>query len=352
MSNSTPGLVYKQVPTAGQWNGYFGTKQDWNAILDAVIAAGGAPGPGDVTAETARAEAAEGVNATAIAAETTRATAAEGTNATNIASEITNRGAAIAAEVTARNAAIALIAAPRGQLGGLGLSNDATLPNTVLDIAAGAAADSTAAVVITLGAFTKSIAGTWVAGSAANGMGSGLTATLNTWYHVFAIIVGGVADIYFDTSITAANKPASTTAFRRIGSIRLDGSVHILPFSQTADRFDWVTPVVEYNGTPGVTTAVTVTLAGVPPGVAVQALLSGIISDTAQSAFYASSLAQADISPSSVAALTTSVAANGVAGFNISISTNASSQIRRRSNSTSQTVTILNNGWIDMRGRG
>ena len=49
MSNSNPGLAYGQVPTATQWNSYFTAKQDWNAILDAIIAAGGAP---TVTAPT------------------------------------------------------------------------------------------------------------------------------------------------------------------------------------------------------------------------------------------------------------------------------------------------------------
>lgn len=43
MSNSNPGLVYDQVPTAGQWNSYFAAKQDWNAILDQIITQGGAP---------------------------------------------------------------------------------------------------------------------------------------------------------------------------------------------------------------------------------------------------------------------------------------------------------------------
>lgn len=43
MSNSNPGLVYGQTPTAGEWNGYFATKQDWNAILDQLISQGGAP---------------------------------------------------------------------------------------------------------------------------------------------------------------------------------------------------------------------------------------------------------------------------------------------------------------------
>jgi hypothetical protein len=41
MTNSNPALQYGDVPTPAQWNGYFGAKQDFNAILDAIIAAGG-----------------------------------------------------------------------------------------------------------------------------------------------------------------------------------------------------------------------------------------------------------------------------------------------------------------------
>jgi hypothetical protein len=43
MSNSNPGLVYGQVPTAAEWNSFFTAKQDWNAILDQIIQQGGAP---------------------------------------------------------------------------------------------------------------------------------------------------------------------------------------------------------------------------------------------------------------------------------------------------------------------
>jgi hypothetical protein len=38
MSNSNPGLVNGQIPTAGQWNGYFATKQDWTPLLDGIVA--------------------------------------------------------------------------------------------------------------------------------------------------------------------------------------------------------------------------------------------------------------------------------------------------------------------------
>lgn len=127
----------------------------------------------------------------------------------------------------------------RSYLAGLQLSNDATTPNSVLDISAGVCRDSTNAATITLGAFTKSTAGTWVAGSGNNAMGAGLTIAASTWYHVFAIINAGAADVYFDTSVTAANAPASTTAHRRIGSFLTDGSAHIVAFTQNGDEFLW-----------------------------------------------------------------------------------------------------------------
>ena len=41
MSGSSPGFVYDQEPTAAEWDSYFTGKQDWSAILDAFVAAGG-----------------------------------------------------------------------------------------------------------------------------------------------------------------------------------------------------------------------------------------------------------------------------------------------------------------------
>ena len=68
----------------------------------------------------------------------------------------------------------------RSLLAGLTLSNDSGTPNSVLDIAAGACADSTNAVPIIGTAFTKSTAGSWVAGTGNNGMGSGLSVAPST----------------------------------------------------------------------------------------------------------------------------------------------------------------------------
>jgi collagen type VII alpha len=152
---------------------------------------------------------------------------------------------------------------------GMTLSNDVSTPTTTLDIAAGVRIDSTQSTYITLSAFTKSVAGSWVAGSGHTGMGSGLTATNGTWYHVFAIINSGSADVYFDTSITAANKPANTTAFWRIGSIYYL-TAGIKPFSQNGREFLWVTPIAQNQSVTA--NVVTNTTALVPPGLKVNAL--------------------------------------------------------------------------------
>jgi hypothetical protein len=313
--------------------------------------------------ETTRALAAEGTNATAISTETTNRTAADAAEVTArntaIGVETTNRTAADAAEVTARNTAIgvettARIAAAAGAIFGLRLSNDGGAPNTVLDVAAGTCTDSTNAVTITLGAFTKSIAGSWVAGTGNNGMGVGLTATLSTWYHVFAIIVSGVADVYFDTSVTAANKPASTTAFRRIGSFKLDASVHILAFSQNGDEFLWSSPPADLAAGNLGTTAFTLSLS-VPPGVKVNAFVMGNILNAATTAgLLINAIDQAAIAGGALVANYTAInpAPGAPASWGqMNVRTDISGAIRLVANAANTQTTVYTVGWIDARGR-
>jgi hypothetical protein len=241
----------------------------------------------------------------------------------------------------------------RGFLGGLGLSIDGVSPLLVLDIAAGTCTDSTNTTTITLGAFTKSIGGVWTAGSGNNGMGVGVVATALTWYHVFAAIVAGVPDVFFDAGPNAANRPASTTAFRRIGSFKLDAATHIQPFIQTADRFDRIFPNPEFSGASATTAAVTMTLGSTPPGVVTHVLLTGSGSESVTGTdLYLSALAQADVVPGPTTALTMRCPLNTTNSFFAMVPTNTSQQIRRRSSSVSQTLNILTNGYIDTRGRG
>jgi hypothetical protein len=150
-------------------------------------------------------------------------------------------------------------------ISGFTTSNDGTTPNSILDVAAGYAADSTNAAMMTGTAFKKSTAGTWVAGSGNNGMGTGLTVAASTWYHVFAIIKSGAFDVYFDTSPTAANAPASTTYVRYIGSFKTDASANILKFVQVGQLFSWAVPPADLSSGQGHSTGTLVVLS-VPTG--------------------------------------------------------------------------------------
>lgn len=244
-----------------------------------------------------------------------------------------------------------------GHLYGLTLSRSSA---TVLGIAAGVAMDSTNVVGIKLAsAFTKSTAGAWAAGSGQNGMGNALAIANNTWYHVFEILVNGVADVYFDTSVTAANKPAGTTHFRRIGRFKTDGSAQIINFVQDGDWFWLSTPVTDVNQNNPGTAAVTRTLSMIPTGESVIAILQLVVLSTdvtVNCSAYLSDLALADVAPGLITDTANATpAAGGVssAGTRILVRTNASAQIRSRlSNSTSSIALLINTlGWIDRRGK-
>lgn len=167
---------------------------------------------------------------------------------------------------------------PMNFMTGFTLSNDGTAPNTTLDIAPGQCRDAANATnIILTTAFTKKTGGSWVAGSGNNGMGVGLTLAVSTWYHVYAIVNGGNTDVYFDTSTTAANAPAGTTAYRRLGSFRTDTAGNIRAFVQYGNEILWQTSVTEYSNV-GLTAAVsTIGLAGVPTGFKVRAKLRMLV---------------------------------------------------------------------------
>ncbi|HEX7642976.1 MAG TPA: hypothetical protein VF472_12285 [Burkholderiaceae bacterium] len=178
------------------------------------------------------------------------------------------------------------VTVPLNYIGGLTLSYVST---TTLGIAAGQARDTTNTYTIAPSAINKTVSGTWVAGNNNAGMGTGLTVAPSTWYHAFAIINSGLSDVYFDTSITAANKPAGTTALRYIGSFKTDASVHILPFYQVGQRFYWAAPPPDLNSYTG-NTAGTVTLS-TPPGIVTHPILlvSAVSSTTSNYPFIISS---------------------------------------------------------------
>ena len=158
-----------------------------------------------------------------------------------------------------------------GFISGFTLSNDGTSPNTVIDVAAGFASDSTNAVMINGTALTKQISGSSCTGSSnafVSGTGNcgmfGTAVAASTWYHVFAIIVNGGFDVYFDTSATAANKPSGATYARYIGSIKTNSSSQVIGFTQYGQRVIFTSFVADLNTT-AATSEVAVTLS-TPPG--------------------------------------------------------------------------------------
>lgn len=231
----------------------------------------------------------------------------------------------------------------RGYINGFGLSYSST---TVLGIAAGYAADSTNTVGITGTAFTKSTAGTWAAGTAGNGMGTGLTIANSTWYHVFAIINAGAFDVYFDTSVTAANAPASTTAFKRIGSFLTNGSAQIVQFYQLGQNVQWFTQFVDVNGAPPATA--TLVALTIPPGVRVMPLIAALHNDNSVGNSYTIWSADTGATKKNllISSSQVSTAYDELGGQ--SVISNTSQQVYHATNgANSPNVFLYTLGWID-----
>lgn len=239
-----------------------------------------------------------------------------------------------------------------GFVGGLTLSNDGGTPNTILDIAAGSANDSTDVTRIKIGAFTKTTAGAWTSGTGNAGMGNGLTIAASTWYHTCLAFNGGTPDIWFDTSATCANKPAgiSGALFRRIGSFKTDASVHILPFVQHGNEFDWVTPVQDVSTATLGTTQAAQTVASVPLGVVVNALFRGIGSNASAWQIVLSPVVETGTTLAGTPAGNYNLAgAAGITGAgDFSIPVNASQQINAAASGASTTLRIITHGWVEV----
>jgi hypothetical protein len=241
-------------------------------------------------------------------------------------------------------------------LGGLTLSNDGTAPNSVLDIAAGAANDSTNAVLIKIGAFTKSTQGAWAPGSGSNGMGNGLTIANSTGYHVCLAYNGGTPDIWFDTSAVCADKPAgvSGSLFRRVGSFRTGASALILAYTQHGDYVTWAAPILELSTTTPSTSLTALSLVGVPQGISSTALLRGILNTTAAAndALIASGDETAVLDATTGNRSVVVDAASTANAYQVMAVTNASNQIKYQvSTGTALAFSINTFGYIDTRGK-
>ncbi len=132
----------------------------------------------------------------------------------------------------------AVVQLPLGTPEGLALVR--TAENTIV-IAPGKTlirrASGASQIVVRATSLSKSVQGAWTQGGL-GGRATSLGYLTNTVYHVYLIVdSNGIVDAYFDTSTTAANRPAGWDA-RMIGSFITTSSA-ILEFNQIGDRFEY-----------------------------------------------------------------------------------------------------------------
>jgi hypothetical protein len=186
----------------------------------------------------------------------------------------------------------------------------------------------------------------------ANGLDAGSLAN-STWYHVYAIgKPDGMTAFLASTSVSAPTMPTGYTFKRRIGSVKTDGSAHILAFVQDSDKFEWASPVADISATNPGTSAVDRTVT-VPTGVNVLAELQIVMNSSGASFSYVlvTDKSTTDTAPSST--LTDCSPGGGTPASVKYVRTNTSAQVRSRNSfsdaSTGLTINTL--GWIDRRGK-
>lgn len=165
-------------------------------------------------------------------------------------------------------------------LNGLIVSNNATTPNTKLDVAAGVCRDSANAIDMNLGNYLGEGNPSVTANSAttinfavngANGLDSG-TFAASTFYYVYVIADSSnkkPTAALASTSATAPVLPFGYDSFRLIGVTKSDGSVHLLLYYVTGTGankyFQWDAPI-----------AVTVTSSGTSATYSAMDLSTGV----------------------------------------------------------------------------
>jgi len=164
---------------------------------------------------------------------------------------------------------------PRAYIDGFITSNNSIDAVNDIDIAAGAAKNSTNVADMNLSsALGKQIDVPWVEGgtpgATAGGFPSLLTAgspVNDTWYRIFIIRrASGQIDAGFDISASAVNLLADATdytEFRQVGWIRY-GTAIILPYTQVSDRFELDVEINDLAAGSAITSAQQFT-ATVPP---------------------------------------------------------------------------------------
>jgi hypothetical protein len=242
----------------------------------------------------------------------------------------------------------AVSAALRGYLAGLNMT---WVSNTQISVSPGVATSDDNTVMMTLAATRTKTLAAWAVGNA--GMLDTGTVAASNWYHVYVIerTDTAVVDVLASLSPTAPTLPTSYTKKRRIGTIWYNPTPIIAGFVQNGDHFDWSVPVTTFSGAWGSTSGVLVSSA-TPTGIICEAILTGNYLDSVGGQIlYISSPAVADVAAGANAMTCQIAVVSGAMPWNKRVFANTSGQVRVRTSSTTGSVSINSEGWIDTRGR-
>jgi hypothetical protein len=230
---------------------------------------------------------------------------------------------------------------PVGYIYGLQCANAADTDHDIT-ISTGCARSATDNANIELTSnLTKRADAAWAVGDTNGGMFTGALANATT-YHLFLIKRSdtGVVDAGWDTSITAANRPASYDSYRLILSLKTDASANFRPFEQNGNAAErqirYLTPVLDIDNVAQSTTYVSTTLS-VPTGKRFNAFGNIYRAGAANGVINVRSPNHTDGTPSLTASpLSMSGIASAVAsgGSNWSCHTNTASQVQTAAQSS------------------
>ena len=237
----------------------------------------------------------------------------------------------------------------RNYLAGLLLST--TGATATFGVGAGVAVNSTNTGFMSLSSVYTKTTSSWSLGTAVGGLDTGVIAS-STWYHVFLIkrVDTGVVDVVFSLSPTAPTLPTNYTLFRRIGSMKTDGSSLWTKFTQYGDDFYWSVPASDVGVTTSSLTAVLQTLS-TPLGIQVKVFGSVLLGSADTNCFVSSPDMVDTPAGNTVGPLRGGGPSVTVAGAYIPVFTNTSSQVRIRFDSSSAVYQMNTFGWSDRRGR-
>ena len=154
---------------------------------------------------------------------------------------------------------------------------------TSISWGAGQCFNSTNATVIVGAAITKTTAA-FAAGNNNGGLASGVTLTNGMWLYVFAAIIHGSYDVFYDSDAGAAHAPSGTTAFRRIWSFKLTvGATTIRQYVQWGEQFVWAPSIVDITGAVATGVGAAITVGSIPPAFPVEVGLRGFVTCTTAS---------------------------------------------------------------------